>query len=123
MLSRWPPITVVCAAALGATVAFAQDDRGQGAVPSGNSGAVTVPQPPAQQAPPKSGLTPPQLTKFVAATYPAEAAERKLEGNVVLQLDIDASGRVAAVAVVNPAGHGFDEAAAEAARRFEFAPA
>jgi len=113
----------VCAAALGATVAFAQDDRGQGAVPSGNSGAVTVPQPPAQQAPPKSGLTPPQLTKFVAATYPAEAAERKLEGNVVLQLDIDASGRVAAVAVVNPAGHGFDEAAAEAARRFEFAPA
>ncbi|RXM22178.1 TonB family protein, partial [Citrobacter sp. AAK_AS5] len=89
-------------------LASAHGARGQqsGAVPRGDSGAVTVPQPLAQQAPPKSGLTPPLLTRFVAATYPVEAAELKLEGNVVLQLDIDTSGRVTAVVVVNPAGHG-----------------
>ena len=40
-----------------------------------------------------------------------------------LTLDVDEQGRVAAVEVVEPAGHGFDEAAVTAARQFEFAPA
>jgi len=109
-------LAVVCATALGTTVALAQ------AVPSGTSGAVAVPgtaQPAASQA----RVTPPQLKRFVSAPYPAEAEKQKLEGNVVLQLDIDAEGRVASATVVNPAGHGFDEAAVEAAKQFEFAPA
>lgn len=70
-----------------------------------------------------SGAIPPQLKQFVPAPYPPEAERQRLEGNVVLQLDLDAQGKVTGVTVVNPAGHGFDEAASEAARQFVFAPA
>ncbi len=96
--------------------------QGQGAVPSGGTSAVAVPgdqpaQPKAQE------VTPPQLKTFVNAPYPPEAEKQGLEGAIVLQLDIDASGKVTTATVVNPAGHGFDEAAQEAARQFVFAPA
>lgn len=40
-----------------------------------------------------------------------------------LQLDIDAAGRVSAATVIDPAGHGFDEAAVAAAKLLEFEPA
>ena len=78
---------------------------------------------PDQPAAPKTGVQPPQLEKFVPAPYPPEAKDKNIEGNVVLQLDIRADGRVVGVTVLNPAGHGFDEAAVEAARQFVFAPA
>ena len=38
-------------------------------------------------------------------------------------IDLDAEGQVTNVAVAQPAGHGFDEAAVAAARQFEFEPA
>ncbi len=63
------------------------------------------------------------MRKFVHAAYPAEAAAAGLDGVVVLKLDIDTSGHVTDVAVAESAGHGFDAAASEAARQFEFEPA
>jgi TonB family protein len=77
---------------------------------------------PAGQAP-KPALTPPALQKFVDADYPPDAMKERIEGTVVLQLDIDADGKVTGATVLNPAGHGFDEAALAASRRFEFQPA
>lgn len=68
-------------------------------------------------------LVPPSLVQFASATYPEAAAEYGLEGTVELELTIDAEGRVTDAIVVTPAGSGFDEAAAEAARRFLFEPA
>jgi TonB family protein len=96
---------------------------GTGAVPSGGAGAAVVQQKPPPSSLPKADLQPPQLTRFVPAAYPPEAEKKGLEGNVVMQIDVGADGRVTAVAVLNPAGHGFDEAAAAAARQFVFAPA
>jgi TonB family protein len=55
--------------------------------------------------------------------YPDEAKRAGIEGVVALELTIDREGRVSASRVVTPAGHGFDEAAEEAARRFVFRPA
>jgi TonB family protein len=68
-------------------------------------------------------LTPPSLQSHPDAPYPEEARRQHLEGNVGLELDVDAAGQVTAVRVTSPAGHGFDEAASEAARRFVFSPA
>lgn len=71
----------------------------------------------------EAAVTPPKLSKFVQATYPAEAKANELGASVVLAIEIDAFGRVAGAEVVEPAGHGFDEAARAAALKFEFEPA
>jgi TonB family protein len=65
----------------------------------------------------------PRLTQFVQADYPADALAQGIEGSVLLQLTVDTEGRVSAAEVVNGLGHGLDEAALAAARRFVFEPA
>jgi TonB family protein len=82
--------------------------------------APRAPAPPA--AAPK--LTkPPAIIKSVEPRYPAEAFDAGLSGDVTLALDLDAAGRVTAAVVKKGAGHGFDEAAVEAAKQIEFSPA
>lgn len=68
-------------------------------------------------------VTPPELAEAVEADYPEAARAERLTGRVVLRLDIDAQGAVTHAEVVEPAGHGFDEAATAATLRFEFQPA
>lgn len=68
-------------------------------------------------------IEPPRLVDFVPAEYPPEAFEKQLEADVVLTITIDAEGFVTSVAVKGPAGHGFDEAATDAAWEFRFEPA
>lgn len=119
--------TLLATLALAPRLAFADDpppdqSATSGAVPSGASGAITVPAKPAP-APAPNAVTPPRLVHFEPAPYPKEAEEANVEGNVVLQLDIDRDGHVTSATVVQPAGHGFDEAAVEAAEKFEFEPA
>lgn len=67
--------------------------------------------------------TPPRLLDEVAPEYPAAAREQGLEAAVVLRLSIDEQGFVTDAVVLEPAGHGFDEAARAAALRYRFAPA
>jgi TonB family protein len=70
-----------------------------------------------------SPISDPKLVTFVPAEYPKEANEKGLEANVDLVLVIDKDGRVESADVLAPAGHGFDEAAVAAAKRFVFQPA
>jgi TonB family protein len=65
----------------------------------------------------------PELIQFVEAEYPEAAREAKLEGEVVLLVEIDETGAVMNAEVISSAGHGFDEAAAAAVRQFRFSPA
>jgi TonB family protein len=65
----------------------------------------------------------PEIVHFENAPYPAEAEKAGLQGNVVLKLTVDKEGNVTAADVVEPAGHGFDEAAQAAALKFKFKPA
>lgn len=107
------------------SVAAAQEgedpgDRGSGAVPRGGAGAVA--RPPAQPAKPPV-IVMPKLTRFVDAAYPEEARKQGLQADVVLELTIDAAGKVTDAKVVEPRGNGFDEAATAAALQFEFEPA
>ena len=68
-------------------------------------------------------IVPPELTQFVPATYPSEAEAARVEATVEVALTIEADGSVTEVAVVEPQGHGFDEAAVAAVQQFRFTPA
>lgn len=65
----------------------------------------------------------PELLEFVEAEYPAEAAAKGLEADVVLALEIDETGKVTGASVVESGGAAFDQAARAAALRFVFKPA
>ena len=103
-------VTLLCA---GRVMAQAE---GSGAVPSGPTTAVVRPAPAEE-------LKDPELVEFVEAEYPKEALEQGIQGTVVLKLTITKEGRVKEAEVMTPAGHGFDEAAREAALKFVYKPA
>ena len=66
---------------------------------------------------------PPELLEFVQAPYPEAAQAEGLTGSVKLAVTLGADGSVVDVQVMQPVGHGFDEAAVEAVKRFRFSPA
>lgn len=66
-------------------------------------------------------IVPPELLEFVDAQLPPDTP--LLTGDVVLVLTIGESGQVSAVAIQSGIGTPFDEAAADAARKFLFRPA
>ena len=68
-------------------------------------------------------VQPPKLTRFVEAAYPADALSEGREAQVLLRVTVDAQGGVSDAEVVEPAGHGFDEAALAAVKQFAFSPA
>jgi TonB family protein len=72
---------------------------------------------------PADALTPPLLRSRVEAAYPRDALRDRLEATVGLEVVVDDTGKVVDARVTNAAGHGFDEAAIEAVRRFAFEPA
>lgn len=65
----------------------------------------------------------PSFKTKVDPVYPDEARRAGLEGLVVLEVGIDSTGKVFDVAVVQSAGHGFDEAAVRAMKESTFIPA
>jgi TonB family protein len=73
--------------------------------------------------PPPDALTPPSLASRAEATYPPEALRDRLSGTVGLELTVDQTGAVSSARVTVSAGHGFDEAALEAVKKFVFGPA
>jgi TonB family protein len=77
----------------------------------------------AQTTPAPDDAQPPELLESVEASYPEPAKSERLEASVLLRITIDASGSVLEAEVVEPVGHGFDEAAQQAALRFRFKPA
>lgn len=74
-----------------------------------------------EEPPPLTKL--PELLEYIQAPYPPEAEAAGVEGTVKLLLEIDAAGEVTYVEILEPAGHGFDEAAMDAAWQFLFSPA
>ena len=98
---------------------------GEGAVPRGGPGAAVRPAKPGDQPPaPEAGGDDAQAGPLRECAVSARSARRRgIEGNPVLKLTVDATGKVTAAEVVEPAGNGFDEAAKEAALKFVFEPA
>jgi len=103
------------------------DPAGGGAVPRGASGAGLVeldagaPPP----APPPVTITPPRVVKDEGAEYPAQAIRDGVREpvQVTVVLEVGPEGDVRRADVETPAGHGFDEAALDAAKKLVFEPA
>ncbi len=80
------------------------------------------PTPEAAPADPDAVTTLPVLVYQPAANYPTGPLAEGRGASVLLELEIDPDGNVTGVAVLTPAGEGFDEAAIEAARGFRWSP-
>ncbi|MEZ4234861.1 MAG: TonB family protein [Myxococcota bacterium] len=65
----------------------------------------------------------PAIAAYVEAPYPPEAEAAGIEGTVKLRISLSAAGEVDEVEVIEPAGHGFDEAAVDAVLAMEWTPA
>ena len=70
-----------------------------------------------------SGISPPAIQREVKPTYTADALRRRIEGDVVLEVVVLASGAVGEVQVVRGLGYGLDQAATTAMRQWRFHPA
>jgi TonB family protein len=67
-------------------------------------------------------FTPPELVAFEHADYPPEAKAQGLAATVLLEVLVDEEGHSAEVKVLEAAGHGFDEAAVVATKKFVWKP-
>lgn len=66
----------------------------------------------------------PVLVGLIKPEYPAMARKMQIQGDVVMRLSVDASGKVTNVEMVKPIGRGgLDDAAMAAARNARFKPA
>ena len=68
-------------------------------------------------------LTPPKLVKAAQPVYPPSQLASGENASVALVLTLDDTGKVTDVAVTASAGDDFDQAAVDAAKQLEFAPA
>jgi len=83
-----------------------------------------LPDAPKRQAPTSpSRDTPVSLLSKPAPVYTAEARQKKIEGDVELDVEFAASGQVHVLRVVQGLGYGLDEAAVAAAQQIRFNPA
>ncbi len=65
----------------------------------------------------------PVLQEHADPSYPPDALRERLAGTVGLEIVVDETGHVVEAKVVQPAGHGFDEAALAAVKGWIFSPA
>jgi vitamin B12 transporter len=79
--------------------------------------------PPSSEAP-IAEIVPPELVHEVTPRFPAAAREVGIvHAAVVLRITVTTDGQVTDIELVEPAGHGFDEAAQEAVSGYRFIPA
>ncbi len=98
------------------------DESAHGAVTSSPAAATTHDEPREPLA--ESAVDrPARLVRGLAPSYPEAARAAGVEGDVRLEIVVDASGAVESARVLSGMGRGLDEAALAAMRQFRFAPA
>lgn len=100
--------------------------RGNGVVRQagfGDADAAAAPQakPKAQEVTPR--ITPAEILSKPTPAYTDEARRLHVEGEVLLEVVLEATGRLKVVRVVRGLGHGLDESAIRAAEQINFKPA
>jgi TonB family protein len=68
-------------------------------------------------------LIPAEVISKPSPAYTAEARNLRIEGEVVLEVVFEASGKLRVLRVVQGLGHGLDESATHAAEQIRFKPA
>jgi TonB family protein len=99
----------------------------RGAVRQAGFGDSDVPAPPTVQsraaAPAPAKIVPAEILSKPTPIYTEEARARRIEGEVLLQVVLEASGKLRVLKVVHGLGHGLDDAAVHAAEQIRFRPA
>jgi TonB family protein len=117
---------VVASSGFGSGVATADTSRtSQATVRPAGFGDVaappTVQSRPAQPA--AARIVPAEILSKPVPLYTDEARARRIEGEVLLEVVLEATGRIRVVRVVRGLGHGLDDAAVRAAEQIQFKPA
>jgi TonB family protein len=97
-----------------------------GTVHQAGFGSADVPAPPTVQSRPAAVVTnliPAEIISKPVPVYTDEARQKKIEGEVLLEVVLEASGRIHVLRVVRGLGHGLDDAAVHAAEQIRFKPA
>lgn len=119
---------VVASTGFGGGVAV-PDTRGsasRGSVRQAGFGDADVPAPPtvhAQTAAATPTVIPAEILSKPVPIYTQEARTQKIEGEVLLEVVFEATGKIHVVRVVRGLGHGLDDAAVKAAEQIHFKPA
>jgi TonB family protein len=107
-MRRLVPTSIAAVLVLASQAARAQPDAADGG---------------SDAAPPAEAILPPVLRSRAEAAYPPDALRDGIGATVGLEVVVDAMGIITDARVTAPAGHGFDEAALAAVRKFTFEPA
>ena len=90
-------------------------------------GDADVPAPPTVQSRPAAQaaakIVPAEILSKPTPIYTEEARARRIEGEVLLEVVLEASGKLRVLKVVRGLGHGLDDAAVNAAQQIRFKPA
>jgi TonB family protein len=68
-------------------------------------------------------VVPPAILSKPTPAYTEEARRARIEGEVLLEVVLEASGHVRVLRIVRGLGHGLDESAVHAAEQINFKPA
>jgi TonB family protein len=71
----------------------------------------------------EGSVVPAEVLSKPTPVYSDEARRERIEGEVLLEVEFDASGKVRVLRVLHGLGHGLDEAAIRAAQQIRFKPA
>jgi TonB family protein len=120
---------VVASTGFGSGVAAgnAQASNAGGAVRQAGFGNADVPAPPTVQSRPAAQaaakIVPAEILSKPTPIYTEEARSKRIEGEVLLQVVLESSGRLRVLKIVHGLGHGLDDAAVRAAEQIRFKPA
>ena len=118
---------VVASSGFGGGVAIANArSSSAGTVRPAGFGDADVPAPPTVQsrpAPASAKLIPAEILSKPVPIYTDEARAKRIEGEVLLEVILEASGKLRVLRVVRGLGHGLDDAAVRAAEQIRFKPA
>jgi TonB family protein len=120
---------VVASAGFGNGVAIADGsahNSTRGTVRQGGFGDADVPAPATVHSRPLEAairVVPAEIISKPLPIYTEEARHLKVEGEVLLEVVLAASGKLHVVRVVHGLGHGLDDAAVKAAEQIQFKPA
>lgn len=117
---------VVASTGFGSGTAVSRRDTAAGIVRQAGFGDADVAPPtvqshPASPAPAK--VVPAEILSKPVPTYTEEARAKRIEGEVLLEVVFEASGKLRVLRVVRGLGHGLDDAAVRAAEQIRFKPA
>jgi len=110
----------------GTAVADPRSSASRATVRQGGFGDADAPPASATRslsAPAVSKVIPAEILSKPTPVYTEEARQLKIEGEVLLEVVLEASGRLRVVRVVRGLGHGLDDSAVKAAEQIRFKPA